>query len=267
MINKFRLLSAEVLKIIGDAKAYWFNLIFGNLNIFFLFLGIFYGFHDSSFSSKDLFTMLLSLMIWYYGVHAIDLIALIIEEEKEEGTLEQIFMTQTNFTIVLMNRIIAQIIFDTIKGILVFSLCVITFKIPIDFIVAVNWWWTLLIFFTTLIGLYGIGYMVAGFALLYKRVSSVAGAFSNILLFFTGIIIEVERLPIIFQYLSKLLPLHWGMNVLQVLVNNNFNMSIVIKDYNFPILIANVTIWIIIGLSIFTAMKKKALNQGTINQY
>lgn len=266
-MSRWNLLRAETMKVLGDAKAYWFNLIFGNLNIFFLFLGIFYAFTGESSDHNQIFSMLIGLMVWYYGVHAIDLVALIIEEEAEEGTLEQIFMTRTNFIIVLMNRIISQIVFDTIKGIFVFTLCIITFKISPEFILSVNWFWTLVIFFISLAGLYGIGYIVAGLSLVYKKTSAIAGAFSNILLFFTGVIIDVNKLPVIFQFLSKILPLYWGMKTLDELVISDFNIVQVITGSSFITLMVSVVVWILIGVTVFECFKKKAIARGTLNQY
>jgi hypothetical protein len=44
-MRNLKLLGAEIVKIMGDLKAYWFNYLFGNLNVFFLFLGIECVFH------------------------------------------------------------------------------------------------------------------------------------------------------------------------------------------------------------------------------
>lgn len=262
-----RLLRAEIIKIIGDFKVYWFNYLFGNLNIYFLFLGIFYAFQKSTATPKDTFNLLVGLMIWYYGVHAIDLIAIIIEEEAQEGTLDQIFITRTNFVTVLFNRIIAQLIFDTVKGIFVFFLCIITFKIPLDFIKSINWLWTLSIFFFTLIGLYGIGYMVAGLSILYKKTTAIAGTCSNLLLFFTGIIIDLDKLPSIFMNISKALPLYWGMQSLNSLIENDFKILKVIGSSTFIYLVVSCSFWILLGLITFNLCQKKAKVQGSLNRY
>ena len=266
-MRNLKLLGAEIVKIMGDLKAYWFNYLFGNLNVFFLFLGIFYAFQKSNGTATDTFNLLIGLMIWYYGVHAIDLIAIIIEEEAEEGTLEQIFVTRSSFIKVLFNRIMSQIIFDTIKGVFVFVLCAITFKIPFSFIKSINWLWTLIIFFLTLSGLYGIGYAVAGLSIIYKKTTAVAGTCSNLLLFFTGIIIDLDKLPKAFIYLSKVLPLHWGMNTLNDLIRNDFQLFKIVRSSNFIYLIISCLFWILFGIFIFKICEEKARIKGTLNQY
>ena len=266
-MKRFRLLQSELLKIIGDLKAYWFNYLFGNLNVFFMFLGIFYAFPSKNPTTGDIFNFLMGLMIWYYGVHAIDLIAIIIEEEIIEGTLEQIFMSRVSFIKVLFNRIVTQLVFDTIKGIFVFALCVIAFKIPLDFLGQVNWLYTLVIFFITLIGLYGIGYMVAGISLIYQKATSVAGACSNLLLFFTGIIISIDKLPIAFRGFSKTLPLYWGINSLKDLCNYDFRIMEVVFSNNFLYLLLSCAFWIVMGIIVFKICERKAKINGVLNQY
>lgn len=266
-MNMIKLLKAEVLKIIGDIKTYWFNYLFGNLNVLFLFMGLFYGFPRENPTEASILKLIVGMMIWYYGVHAIDLIAIIIEEEALEGTLEQIFMTKSSFIMVLMYRIIAQLIFDTIKGVFIFGACLIIFKIPISFIVNIHWGGVLSIFFLTLIGLYGLGYMVAGVSLIYKRATAVAGACSNLLLFFTGITIEVERLPIIFRYIAKGLPLHWGISVIDDIVVNKVGFIGVIKSNNMHMLLLTIFIWIFVGIVSFKLFQRRAKRLGVLNQY
>lgn len=266
-MNKIYLLKAELVKIIGDLKAYWLNYLFGNLNVFFLFLGIFYAFPRSSKNPADIFNLLIGLMLWYYGVHAIDLIAIIIEEEAEEGTLEQIFMTKTAFIRVLFYRIIAQFIFDTIKGVFVFVLCLFTFKIPLEFITDIKWLPTLFIFIIALAGLYGIGYIIAGLSILYKRVSEIAGVSSNLLLFFSGIIISLEKLPATFTVFAKSLPLYWGISSLNDLVNNGFKLGKTMVNSNFIYLIITASVWILIGIAVFNICQRKACKRGSLSQY
>lgn len=266
-MKNIKLLKAEIIKIVGDIKNYWFNYIFGNINVLFLFMGLFYAFPRENPTQESILKLIIGMMIWYYGVHAIDLIAIIIEEEALEGTLEQIFMTRSSFVIVLMNRIIAQLIFDTIKGSIVFAGCLVIFKIPMEFMININWIGVIVIFFITLIGLYGLGYMVAGVSLIYKRASSVAGACSNLLLFFTGITIEIERLPVFFRMISKCLPLHWGISVIEDLVSGKSGFIEIIKSNNMIMLLVTVLLWIVVGIFIFTIFEKRAKKLGVLNQY
>ena len=80
MRNGVQLLKAECLKVFGDVKIYWLNYAFGNLNVFFMFLGLFYAFSKGSQDQLGKLTFLFGLMYWYFGVHAVDLMGLLMEE-------------------------------------------------------------------------------------------------------------------------------------------------------------------------------------------
>ena len=267
-MKSLKLLSAELLKVTADIKAYWFNYIFGNLNVLFLFVGLFYAFSNSYDSPEGMFQFLFGLMLWYFGVHAIDLIALIVEEEILEGTLEQILMTKTAVINTLTYRIIAQIIFDTFKAVIMFVLCFLMFKIPLSIFLEVHWISVIVIFFITLTGLYGIGYIIAGLSLLYKKVSAVASLSSNLILYFSGIIIPLHKLPnIFFNIFANILPLKWGMKTLRFLMENNYDIGVTVINQNFVMLTGISLIWILTGLFLFTLLKNSAIKKGNLGQY
>lgn len=99
MFNGLRLLRAECLRVFGDVKNYWFNYLLGNLNVFFMFFGLFFTFSKNQGTSLDKLLFLFGLMYWYFGTHAIDLVSLLMEEEIEQGTLEQLLMTRVPLAI------------------------------------------------------------------------------------------------------------------------------------------------------------------------
>lgn len=53
MFNGLRLLRAECLRVFGDVKNYWFNYLLGNLNVFFMFFGLFFTFSKNQGASLD----------------------------------------------------------------------------------------------------------------------------------------------------------------------------------------------------------------------
>ena len=112
MFNGLRLLRAECLRVFGDVKNYWFNYLLGNLNVFFMFFGLFFTFSKNQGASLDKLLFLFGLMYWYFGTHAIDLVSLLMEEEIEQGTLEQLLMTRIPLAVSFGFRIAAQVLFD-----------------------------------------------------------------------------------------------------------------------------------------------------------
>lgn len=184
MSEMFLLLKAECLKVFGDIKIYWLNYILGNTNVFFMFFGLFYAFSKNEQNNLGKLLFLFGLMYWYFGVHSVDLISILMEEEIEQGTLEQLLMSKTPLSVSLMFRIIAQILFDLFKGTFVFLICVFFFKIDFAVVIRKEFFVSVLVFFIGLIAMYGFGYLIAGLSLIYKRATSIASLSSALILFF-----------------------------------------------------------------------------------
>lgn len=215
MRNGWYLLKAECLKVFGDVKIYWLNYIFGNLNVFFLFFGLFYTFSKNSAGELDRLLFLFGLMYWYFGVHAVDLVSLLIEEEIEQGTLEQLLIARTHLAVSLFFRIVAQILFDLCKGVFVFVLCMWAFGIDFSAAFSLRFLAALAVFFTALLAMYGFGYMVAGLSLLYKQASSIASLSSSLILFFSGATLDIGVLPAAVQAAVRLFPFYWSSRMIE----------------------------------------------------
>lgn len=201
MFNGLRLLRAECLRVFGDVKNYWFNYLLGNLNVFFMFFGLFFTFSKNQGASLDKLLFLFGLMYWYFGTHAIDLVSLLMEEEIEQGTLEQLLMTRIPLAVSFGFRIAAQVLFDLCKGLLVFVLCMWSFGIDFALAANVRFLLSIVVFFWSLAAMYGAGYIVAGFSLVYKQASSLASLSSSLILFFSGTTIEISAFPSAIQFL------------------------------------------------------------------
>lgn len=210
MSRVYALLKAECLKVFSDIKIYWMNYILGNLNVFFMFFGLFYAFSENKQDDVGKILFLFGLMYWYFGVHAVDLISILIEEEIEQGTLEQLLMTRTPLAVSLMFRIIAQILFDLFKGSLVFIICALCFQIDFTMMLKMEFWISVIVFFAGLIAMYGFGYLIAGLSLVYKQVSSLASISSSLILFFSGTTIAIDSFSAGIQRAIKLFPFYWS---------------------------------------------------------
>lgn len=259
------ILWVELRKIISDIKAYWFNYIFGNINVLFLFAGLFFAFKINESSNVDRIVFLYGMLIWYFGVHAIDLIAIIIEEELIEGTLEQLLMTKSSLSYILFNRILAQFIFDVVKASFVTILFVFILNIDLRILISIKGMLFILLFVATLVSMFGIGYLIAGMSLVYKRVGAIAQASNNFILYLSGITLSVSTLPPIFQLISKIFPLSWSRIILENILRNQFiNIEISNAIMYFTVLSL---VWVCIGVVGFTYYQNKAKELGIISSY
>lgn len=263
MNRHLQLLKAECVKVFGDVKIYWFNYILGNLNVFFMFFGLFYAFSKNKQTDLEILMFLIGLMYWYFGVHAIDLISILIEEEIEQGTLEQLLMSRTQLAVSLFFRIIAQILFDLLKGIFVFALCIVAFGI--DYSVMISWKFLLavVVFFIGLFAMYGIGYMVAGVSLIYKQASSIASISSNLILFFTGATIPASFFPYWVQMMMKLFPIYWSSQIIEKILSMDFTDMFLMAGT----LLLELLLWIGCGVFCLNWCLEKVYEKGTSGNY
>ena len=259
----FSLLKAECSKVFGDIKIYYINYIFGNLNVFFMFFGLFYAFSKNNQTDTSKLLFLFGLMYWYFGVHAIDLISILIEEEIEQGTLEQLLLTRTSLSISLAFRIIAQILFDLFKGIFVFFICMVSFKIDFSIVFSLNFWISVLVFFVGLFAMYGFGYLVAGLSLIYKQASSIASISSTLILFFSGTSISIEKFPEIIQYIIMIFPFYWSNNLIESILFDNYAQI----PFSMLILFVELLFWISIGILTLNYCLETVYEKGTSGTY
>ncbi len=256
------MLIVELKKIISDVKVYWFNYIFGNLNALLFFAGLFYAFNIDNSNSVDTIVFLYGFLVWYFGSHAINLISIIINEEKEEGTLEQVLLTKVNFRNLLINRMIAQFLFDTVKSLLVVSLLILFIDADISVIINFKGLLIILILILTVIGVIGIGFLVAGFALKYNRVASISAMASNFIIFFSGIIISVNQLPAFIGWFSKTFPIIWSANIIESILQEK-----PIDGFDFSMFVVTIIFWNILGHFFFTILFNKTIESGHAGSY
>ena len=263
MRNYWQLLKAESLKVFGDIKNYWLNYVLGNLNVFFMFLGMFYAFSKNSQDGLGKLTFLFGLMFWYFGVHAVDLIGMLIEEEIEQGTLEQLLMSRTTLSVSLFFRIIAQILFDLFKGVFVFAVCAWAFGIGIFEIFSFRFLAATIAFFIGLLAMYGFGYMVAGLSLVYKQASSVVSISSTLILFFSGTTIDIGVFPRIIRGIVKLFPFYWSNTLIEGILRWDFTGMAV----SAAVLLTELAVWISCGILVLNYCIGVIYDKGTTGNY
>lgn len=263
MSNYLRLLKAECLKVFGDIKIYWLNYIFGNLNVFFMFLGLFYAFSKSSLDGLGKLAFLFSLMYWYFGVHAVDLMSLLIEEEIQQGTLEQLLMTRTPLSVSLFFRIIAQILFDLFKGAFVFAVCMRAFGVGISEVISLRFAACVAVFFIGLLAMYGFGYVTAGLSLVYKQASSIASISSTLILFFSGTTIDIGAFPEIVQMMVKAFPFYWSNRLIEGILRQDFTGM----AGNAAVLALELVVWTCGGVLALNRCLGVVYKKGTAGSY
>jgi ABC-2 type transport system permease protein len=258
------LVKAEIVMLIGELKEYSLNMIFYNLSLLILFVGIFYSFNNGI--QRESLALLFGLITWQLSSSALNYMSYVVQDESLLGTLEQIFMTRTSIFSVFTSKIIVNFIFSIIKATLIFLICLFIFHAQDTFfnLGILNLHIITIILFTVL-SFYMMGLMFGGIALFFKRVDSVVQVITYILLFFTNITIPIESLPEVIKPISYCIPISWEMNCIKLILENNTSSNVYYT--NLIGLIISSMVFILIGCLSFNKCIKKAKNMGKLGQY
>ncbi|WP_028776948.1 ABC transporter permease [Shimazuella kribbensis] len=267
-------LRAEFVKSKGFYKRYVMDTFGFVASQILLFIGLFYTiFQNSTWNSHVFFQLLIGVFIWYMGISAVAQFSFILQEEREIGTLEQIYLTRTSLIKMLIGRAVSTFVFELISGIalivIIFYILSIITSVPLDAFFQLHISLTALLFLLllTMLGIYGFSFLLAGLALIFKRIGAFTITFHYLFLFFTGITLSDSKLPSFFGFISKFLPITWGCLNLKNMIMKSMNFQQIINSSAFSWLLVNTGIYIIIGLSFFLVAEKKARKNGTIGSY
>jgi len=266
-MNKFgNAIKAEFVNLFGDFKSYYLNYIFYNINMYLLFLGLFYGMEKQSKESIEILYFLIGLILWWYTTTAIQSVSIIIQDEARQGTLEQIFMTKSKVGQITLCKLIANYLFETLQIIFVILLCTLSFGLADLFKLNISYINLLINILMTLVGLCGIGYAVAGLSIIYKKAQAVARATSNVILFFSGLILPITAVPNIFRYIAKVFPFYWSMeSINQSIYNSKTILDLFNRSFGMLTLVS--LIWVGVGILTFNHSIKIVKVKGSISHY
>ena len=121
----------------------------------------------------------------------------------------------------------------------------------------INFGLFILVLLVSCIGTFGMGFVVAGIALVYKKAVALVNSISYFILFFTGTLIPLEMLPKVFSPIAKALPFIWAVNTIQ---ENQLGRSFLL------LMILSIT-WVAFGVGVFKFCNSKILLTGAAGKY
>ena len=253
----------ELNKIWNEMRVYWFELVFGNANTLIAFAGMYFAFQVETKGVSAQVLFFFGVMFWYFGVHATDLVALVMQEELEEGTLEQVLTSRSGIFSVMLGRVLAQLVVDACKALPIFGLLFALTGLgrslrDVSLLVLI-----LGLFGLSFLAMVGVGATIAGVALVKKRVSSVGFATTNFILYLSGLTIPLDQLPGWVTVLARAFPMSWAGDVLTAhLANDRRAMALA----SLGLLMCSL-LWVAVGGRVFAWGRTTALVRGTTAQY
>lgn len=200
---------------------------------------------------------LIGVLIWNICGRSMGALPFMVQQEAQQGTLENFLLTSTNFFISLCQRIAAVTLFQLLETIVIGTVVVFVLRLPLFPTIS-----ALPILLLTIIGAWGIGFIFAGLALVYKSVGQVASLVANLSLFFTGALVPINSLNLIYPILKYTFPMTWGIDLLRQSITEDS-----ISALDFSGLILKSLILFLFGFSIFQWGYLRARRHGTLSNY
>ncbi|MDQ7793036.1 MAG: ABC transporter permease [bacterium] len=187
---------------------------------------------------------LLSYQSWSYGI----------VREAQTGTLEQLYLTPWGFHWVALGRLLGDLILPLMFAVLSLVVGFLFTRRPLHIDV-----FTLIpICLATILQAWGIGLILGGLALIFKRVEA---SFQIVQFVFIGLIglAGFGRLPAVFA-----LPLVLSARVAQRSLVGGISLW---QQPEAPWLAAVTALWLVIGALVYRRLERIAVTQGKLGQY
>lgn len=250
-----QLFKIEIDRLISEIRNYILDNVISLLDVFLICLGIFLGAGQEFFQEKTLFYALVGMILWRYTVVCLQTACNIIQKEIRLGTLEQLMLAKYSLLELVIIRLLAKLLVETIRMIIISIVLISVFHIQVSF--NINIGLILLAIAICLAGTIGIGCLVAGIALVYRKANALVNSVSYFTLFFTGLIVPLEVLSPFFSNIAMLLPFYWCVTV----IRQN------ILGVEFFSLLTLSIFWVVIGKVFFNCAIHRVISNGATSKY
>lgn len=236
------------------------------LVLYVLFIGMFYGSRflagvgsvQSTGLSRSATEAIAGYLLWFLSLFAIDSMSQNIAEEAQTGTLEQLYLSRWDFSVILFMRFIAA--FLTSLAMLVPLLFLLVLSTGASF--ALQLGKTLPVIVLTTIGLCGMGYMLGALTLIFKRIGNAMTLVQFVLLFLC--LPPVEQLPGPLRYFALTLPLTQGIKLLRAIM---LGTGAHVRPGDVYLLLLTALAYLAFGLFVFNRAQAIARNRGLLGHY
>jgi ABC-2 type transport system permease protein len=242
-----------------ELRRYYFDTLSGIVTMYAFFLVLFFGARLFGGSGPN-FGHTLAGMVVSYGMWALTMFALgsltfELTQETQLGTLEQLGMSPFGLARVLVARVFTNtlVYFGWFITLLVMMMATTGKWLNLNPVS------TLPLIAVTLLGVIGVGFVIAGLAIVFKRIQQAVQIYQ---VAFIGLIIApIDRFPVV-----KFLPLSWGSELLRrVMVDHVSIFRMSLGDLVF--LAANSLFYFAAGIGVFKLFERTAREKGLLGHY
>jgi ABC-2 type transport system permease protein len=255
-------LAGEIRKSLLVSWTYRVNTLTGLLTFGLMFVAIGFLMTGGSLDAQAMAPIFLGYITWMYAMMAIGNVAYGVRGEMSAGTLEQMAMSPAPLGIVLLGRLIANLLVTTLQ--------IALFSIALRYLAGIGAPMNaagLLVLLLTLLGILGLGFLIAGAVMVWKQVESLANLVQNVLLFLNGSLLPVEQMPPGLSTVARLFPSTQGIIVLRRVVLGGQSLASVWTDRSLLWLIVHSGLFLAAGWVVFVFCERTAKRRGSLGQY
>lgn len=258
----FLVIGNEIYKGLLTTWSYKFNLFMESIMLIMMFIGITFFAGGGELRPERLPPTLLGFIVTFFAMNAIGTMSYNLQQEAQQGTLEQWYMSPVPASVVQLGR--------TLTTFVVSIATLIPISIPLIwmFDIQIPWrWQSIPVFIILLLGVYGFGFAVGGATMLFKQIGPLANMVQNLLLFLNGAFLPVEQFPGLGQTIAHTLPTTQGIILMRRIIFDDETLGQLLRDGSLMWLIIHSAFYFIAGVLIFTVAERAARRRGLLAQY
>ena len=262
----YRAAYAEAVKGILLILGYRFNNVAYLATFVLVFIGVGFFMGNGRLQTGNLQSPLLGYLVWFFGLKAVEHMAFMLSEEARAGTLEQMYMTPAPMGLVMLGRSLGTMAVAAVQAAIIAGGIVLLLRLPVVLdppVVLAG----APIFALTMVGLFGFGFVVAGLTIVFKQIGTLVNMIQNLLLFLSGALLPIDRLPPAVATFARTLPTTQGIAVLRDVVFGGHSLADAWADGSLPWLAVHSALYFTLGWLFYTRCEAIAKRQGSLGQY
>lgn len=239
-------------------KRYLPNTISEILTFYLIFLGMFFGIQvigDPQTAETNIQYVIVNYIFWYLAMMTMAGIGWAVSNEVVLGTLEQLYMSPLGAWRIFLAKIVARTIIE---------LTIMTIMLFISMLTAGTWlnldvFSILPILVITLIGIFGVSFMIAGAAVIFKQINS----FLQISQFlFAGL----TFFPLASAPFLIVAPMIKGVDMMrEIMIHQKSLFDFSLFDY--VALSVNSLFYLVLGIFVYLRCEQLAMKKGILGQH
>lgn len=244
-------IKAEFRKYLLEMKTYYADHLVGMV----MTLLIFSVFALSSQTNQASFYV--GFVYWYLMSSLITESSTSLSMEKQLGTLEQLLIKPVPFSLLITIKAFVWYLVNAIKVLLVLVFLSLFLNISFHF-----HWLLVPVFLVASVGIFGFTLVLVALTLKYTKVASFESIISYLLLFLTGAVFPLEKLPRFIQGLGQSLPLTRGLSISRQILDSGH-----LAGSDFVHLLLQSLFYLVLGYGLFSWIYRQSKQSGIDRNY